>query len=1189
MPAVSSNDGAMSLNDVPALVSARSANTLISENRPTRIQAETLLVLNGLLDELLLTILTSAKSLATDRIKSDGMLRVFGNNLLAKDAVLEAELELRSYVDGKRAEGAKVPLGLMSTSRLDGTDGFPVQGAYKALRSRCQYYSTLSDSKDENAAKDQNIMSSDGRPVATVTPGAAIYVSALLEFVASHILQNVARVIERDNSDEASLYDLRAAITEDEQLNPLFNKLSIRQELVRRIGVLESRHGAGRGSRSDARVVKPWHVPDEHDFDEAAGPSLFSSKRASVQVPPQPTNGNASTSSSSRYGHAASSSLSNADSMRGSMSTLRTASSLANHASEDSATVSSTAQKPARPSLSTSNPGGSGSIGRRQSSERNWSGVFGGIKRRNSFKQGTSDSAPTRPVLPTNSNATGSVPAESALDADDDFEALMLSSQTMKVSLTPNRLHTIEVANKGQDADLGSLRRRAGAPGGHREVSSATLASQASQTSVGGETLPSGAGRAVERATVGSATTSDVGSTQPSTRASLPSSLRPERKAAAPPPSSYRGPSSAFSGQHALRSGEVAEEDTSKATVPPPTPPPQSSTFRRGTPRLQPRNDEAERTSSTHKDLVDLFKSTPPSATSERFGNISSDTSSLTDGAPKKSAMGDRVRTLFGRRSASSTGHGTPSSPVQKAYRVHQHTDTKASLEGSQDTYITSSTTNSLDQTRSLTSANEPTFTRNNTAWRSSTSTSEHPAATADVASDTKPKPDVTVSDMGRAPSSSAVIGLGVGMAAAAGASGAGAVAASSRASNASRSTSYGSQTPGAAEIAAQDDNQADDASTTSKSIKTPDELTSRKVPWGYKRNSTSANTAMERNGTPPSDRRRSVGYTSSNGHGVVPLRGQAGTSSSDAGHHSAGGGGGEVGVSPMMSTTEEAGATATPVTVTARGNNAPTAWSGPLGASGSQVLMRRRSFGAGPASAHASRRNSRSLETIQVLAELERAMRNCHSVDECRALVQKAMHSDGRSFSPSSDRANGDVADSHAAKEVGKPDTASTHATVTEIAAGGAAVGAVTATVATDIPAQLNGRAAQPESGVKTVELKPSLVEETGSSLEAVEQGLVVAWLLGGDDDPAPTRPTKEEIVEQATEEKEHQQGKGAASAGVDETGSTGKMDAVTDLRQRPLVDSNASSRDVGLLASSSVVSLQSNYKDAEDDVTIQ
>ncbi len=322
MPHTTDN-GLVGILDAPPFISARSANALISENRPTRIQAETLLVLNALLDELLHNILISARSLATDRIKSDGVLKVLNNNFLAKDAVLEAELEYRSYVDGKRAEGAKVPLGLMATSRLDGTNDFPVESAYKALRTRCQYYSTLSDCDDESIAKDQNIMSNDGRPIATVTTGVAIYVTALLEFVGEHILQNVSRVIERDNSDEASLYDLRAAITEDEQLDPLYNKMAIKLQVDRRIESLESRHGAGGGVRADARIVKPWHVPDAGDFDEAAGPALFSSKRASIQQPPS--------APSSRYGHASSSSMSHTDgsSVRGSMSTLRTSSSVA--------------------------------------------------------------------------------------------------------------------------------------------------------------------------------------------------------------------------------------------------------------------------------------------------------------------------------------------------------------------------------------------------------------------------------------------------------------------------------------------------------------------------------------------------------------------------------------------------------------------------------------------------------------------------------------------------------------------------------------------------------------------------------------------------------------------------------------------------------------------------------------------
>lgn len=86
--------------------------------------------------------LTSAKSLATDRIKTDGILKVLGGQsgsgsgagaLLAKNAVLEAELELRNYLDDQRKEGGKVPLGLSATSRWDGTGSFPVQKAYEAV------------------------------------------------------------------------------------------------------------------------------------------------------------------------------------------------------------------------------------------------------------------------------------------------------------------------------------------------------------------------------------------------------------------------------------------------------------------------------------------------------------------------------------------------------------------------------------------------------------------------------------------------------------------------------------------------------------------------------------------------------------------------------------------------------------------------------------------------------------------------------------------------------------------------------------------------------------------------------------------------------------------------------------------------------------------------------------------------
>ncbi|KAG8736335.1 hypothetical protein FRC12_017672, partial [Ceratobasidium sp. 428] len=80
---------------VPAYVSARSADEILSTIRPTKIKAESLRSLNIFLDELLWLILHSARSLATNRLKA-GLLQIMPS-ALGKDAILEAEVELRTY------------------------------------------------------------------------------------------------------------------------------------------------------------------------------------------------------------------------------------------------------------------------------------------------------------------------------------------------------------------------------------------------------------------------------------------------------------------------------------------------------------------------------------------------------------------------------------------------------------------------------------------------------------------------------------------------------------------------------------------------------------------------------------------------------------------------------------------------------------------------------------------------------------------------------------------------------------------------------------------------------------------------------------------------------------------------------------------------------------------------------------
>lgn len=88
----------MAHDDLPAspcYISSRSADVILSDMRPTKLSIEALDSINAFLDELLHTILSAARSLTTTQLRA-GLHKVLPTTL-GKEAVLEAELELRAY------------------------------------------------------------------------------------------------------------------------------------------------------------------------------------------------------------------------------------------------------------------------------------------------------------------------------------------------------------------------------------------------------------------------------------------------------------------------------------------------------------------------------------------------------------------------------------------------------------------------------------------------------------------------------------------------------------------------------------------------------------------------------------------------------------------------------------------------------------------------------------------------------------------------------------------------------------------------------------------------------------------------------------------------------------------------------------------------------------------------------------
>ncbi|EIW82265.1 hypothetical protein CONPUDRAFT_54680, partial [Coniophora puteana RWD-64-598 SS2] len=202
----------------PSYVSARSADVILSDIRPTKLSPEALTSINVFLDEFLYAILSASQALHTAKIRG-GVNKILPTTL-GKEAVLEAEMELRAYWERKGGSPEHGPEeGDWST-----------QWMFELLRLKCEGYSTLSDT-DENPDAEARLyerMKAQGvkPPQPSVLDPAALYLTAIVEAVCEHVLSNVGRVAARDSSRTVSnAHDLFTALCEDATIYGLFKSM----------------------------------------------------------------------------------------------------------------------------------------------------------------------------------------------------------------------------------------------------------------------------------------------------------------------------------------------------------------------------------------------------------------------------------------------------------------------------------------------------------------------------------------------------------------------------------------------------------------------------------------------------------------------------------------------------------------------------------------------------------------------------------------------------------------------------------------------------------------------------------------------------------------------------------------------------------------------------------------------------
>ncbi|KAK7696149.1 hypothetical protein QCA50_000800 [Cerrena zonata] len=215
----------------PNYISSRSADVILSDVRPIKLKLDALRSINVLLDEFLYNLLNAAKSITTDKLKTN-LIKILPTTL-GKDAILEAELELKAYWERTTSPSAR--------NAGDSSHDFDLTWSFELLRLKCEAYTTMNDVDEDTDAERRlnDRMANNGGgipPQQLLLPPAALYLTAILEHICEHILSSVSRVTSRDSSRTvATVQDLFVALCEDdtmyiyEQIENLSKAIPIRR------------------------------------------------------------------------------------------------------------------------------------------------------------------------------------------------------------------------------------------------------------------------------------------------------------------------------------------------------------------------------------------------------------------------------------------------------------------------------------------------------------------------------------------------------------------------------------------------------------------------------------------------------------------------------------------------------------------------------------------------------------------------------------------------------------------------------------------------------------------------------------------------------------------------------------------------------------------------------------------------
>ncbi|KAG0168121.1 hypothetical protein DFQ28_006416 [Apophysomyces sp. BC1034] len=166
-----------------------------------------------------------ASSLSLDLSRTKAVVFDLLPSTLGKNAIVEAELEVKTFTETETID-------IEVYERMRSLDNLPLETTLPLLRDKCLEFCTLADKEEQQQL--QVTTDAEKKNAIVISPIVAIYITTVLEHIAEYILTAIAMIAENEDIEYVRVKEVYVALVDDSQVGGVFSRMEMREKMEKR-------------------------------------------------------------------------------------------------------------------------------------------------------------------------------------------------------------------------------------------------------------------------------------------------------------------------------------------------------------------------------------------------------------------------------------------------------------------------------------------------------------------------------------------------------------------------------------------------------------------------------------------------------------------------------------------------------------------------------------------------------------------------------------------------------------------------------------------------------------------------------------------------------------------------------------------------------------------------------------------